>query len=349
MNRFLVLILHVGYWFLYTLLIVLLMISLTLNGSKTGFTEFMGRIFLSHFTVLFFLPSVCAFYLSNLFLFPRFFAKRRWRALTGFGALSILGASFITAFLLTLLFGNGFMFQDGYASFFAELILLSVLAAVHGVTGLVLAGFVRGYSDIRHKEELNRKNYEMELDLIHARLNPHFLFNTLNNIDVLISQDPEKASASLNKLSGILRFMLYETKSGLVDISKELHHIETYLEIQKLRSANPDFVQYKFEWQTDTFLLEPMLFLPFIENAFKHGESMKKENAISIHFMIRKDYVEFNCRNLFSESREPVLATGGLGNSLIRKRLELLYPNRFDLKQWIKNGEYCVTLRLRAA
>jgi hypothetical protein len=348
MSRFLIVLLHGGYWVVYFVLVVLLMISLTLNEGQLQFPGLVEMVIRSHFTIILFLPAVLSFYLFYGLVFPQFFVKRRWLGFAGSGLMSILGPALVTAFLLSAIFGSDFMFQDGLGSFFGELIIFSALATVHGTLGLVIRGFIQGYTDIRHTEELNRKNYEMELDLIDARLNPHFLFNTINNIDVLIGQDPEKASAYLNKLSEILRFMLYEGKTGEVDISKELRHIENYLEIQKLRSANPYFVRYQFEWQTDVFLLQPMLFLPFIENAFKHSEAVKKENAISIHFLIRKDKVEFTCRNRFSPSRVPVMETGGLGNSLIRKRLELLYPQRHLLKQWVENGEYCVTLTVLA-
>ena len=348
MSRFFVVLLHGGYWLVYFVLVALLLISLSLNGGPIQFSGLVEMVIRSHFTVILFLPAVLSFYLFYGLVFPQFFVKRRWIGFVGSGLLSVLGSALVTAFFLSAVFGSEFMFQDGFGSFFGELVIFSALAAVHGTLGLVIRGFIQSYTDIRHKEELNRKNYEMELDLMDARLNPHFLFNTINNIDVLIGQDPEKASAYLNKLSEILRFMLYEGKMGEVDISKELHHIENYLEIQKLRSANPDYVTYQFEWQTDVFLLQPMLFLPFIENAFKHSESVKKENAIHIHFLIRKDKVEFTCRNRFSPSRVPVMETGGLGNSLIRRRLELLYPQRHQLKQWVEDGEYCVTLTVLA-
>ncbi len=123
----------------------------------------------------------------------------------------------------------------------------------------------------------------MELALVKSQINPHFLFNTINNIDVLISKDAERASAYLNKLSDIMRFMLYETKPAKIPLPKELTYIEKFIELQKIRTTNEHYVNYSIKGDTANFMIPPMLLISFIENAFKYADNKKVENAINFH------------------------------------------------------------------
>lgn len=186
----------------------------------------------------------------------------------------------------------------------------------------------------------------MELALIKNQINPHFLFNTINNIDVLIQKDPIKASEYLNKLSDIMRFMLYETKADKIELAKELTYIEKYIELQKIRSSNPTYVNYLLEGNTNNLLIEPMLFIPFIENAFKHTENKSLENAISVKISIHKEMIIFECENKFTVNSQNNSENNGLGNGLIEKRLQLLYPNNHTLEITTENNIYKVKLTL---
>ncbi len=223
-------------------------------------------------------------------------------------------------------------------------VLLFLIALVNGVMGFVLKGFVTWYSDLKLMEELNKKNYEMELALVKNQINPHFLFNTINNIDVLIMKDAAQASAYLNKLSDIMRFMLYETKTEKIPLSKELTYIEKYIDLQKIRTSNTNYVNYKVEGDADDLLIAPMLFIPFIENAFKHAENKKLDNAVNIKINISKEMITFECENKFNEGASNNDEQSGLGNELIAKRLQLLYPNKHTLDVSNKNQTYYVKL-----
>jgi LytS/YehU family sensor histidine kinase len=207
-----------------------------------------------------------------------------------------------------------------------------------------MRGFITSYGDIHLKEELNRKNYEMELALMKAQINPHFLFNTINNIDVLIQKDATKASAYLNKLSDMMRFMLYETKTEKIALAKELHYIEQYIELQKIRTSNPNYIKYEVTGESDNLVIEPMLFIPFIENAFKHAENKRIENAIHISIAIQKQSIRFECENAYSDEPQLKPEHGGLGNDLIERRLALLYPDKHSFTTTNKNGLYKVIL-----
>lgn len=196
---------------------------------------------------------------------------------------------------------------------------LTFISIVNGTTALIVKGFIKWFNDIKFKLELTNQNYEMELALVKSQINPHFLFNTINNIDVLISKDATRASAYLNKLSDIMRFMLYETKPVKINLYKELTYIEKFIELQKIRTTNEHYINYSIKGDPANFMIPPMLLICFIENAFKHAENKKVENAINIHLDIEKEKLVFECENAYNENTKITLEQNGLGSDLIKK------------------------------
>jgi LytS/YehU family sensor histidine kinase len=210
-----------------------------------------------------------------------------------------------------------------------------------------MRGFISWYGDIKLKEDLTKKNFEMELALVKSQINPHFLFNTIHNIDILIEKDAKQASAYLNKLSDIMRFMLYETKTEKIFLARELTYIEEYISLQKIRTSNPDYVHYTVNGEAGNLLIEPMLFIPFIENAFKHSENTKSVNTITIQFDIAPGKIIFSCENHYLKHAKNNPAQSGLGNELIKKRLALLYPGSHTLEVNNANEIYKVQVTIR--
>ena len=157
-----------------------------------------------------------------------------------------------------------------------------MIAGIHGVMALVIRGFITWYDEIKLKEGLAKEKHDMELALIKSQINPHFLFNTINNIDFLITKDSTKASEYLNKLSDILRYMVYETKTEKIPLTTELNYIEKYLELQRIRTSNADYVSFEVIGNANNLMIAPMILFPFIENAFKHTESNKKLYSIDL-------------------------------------------------------------------
>ena len=291
------------------------------------------------------IPALITFYISYNYLFEKLLSKKKFVsflliaiAVSVFAAIS--GAAIES---LPFLFGSRYLFGDEYRSAVTILSIMTVAAAIHIATGSIMKGFITWYNDIRLKEELAAKNFEMELTLVKSQLNPHFLFNTLNNIDVLIESDPGKASAYFKKLSHIMRFMLYETKSEKIPVVKELSYIEKYVELQQLRSSNPLFVKYNYTGDPQGHFTEPMLFLPFIENAFKHAASKKEVEGIKINFLFEPDKIVFTCANRY-DNRPQQQENSGMGFELISRRLQLLYPQKHDLKITKAEGRYTVRL-----
>lgn len=288
-----------------------------------------------------FLPSVIGFYIFNEILYERLFAKKKFMVLI----LAIIIVCFLSSVITeTLLYSIYKRIDQSFNTIFFSGLFLSFITFVNGIIGLVIKGFITSYNDIKLKEELNAKNYQMELALIKSQIDPHFLFNTINNIDILIGKDGEKASLYLNKLSDIMRFMLYESKTERINLKKEVSYIEKYIELQKIRTSNDKYVNFSIEGNPDAFMVEPMLFIPFIENAFKHTENKSIENAINVHLNIEKTRITFKCSNRYTKYTQANRIQGGLGNKLMQRRLSLLYPNRYDLNIVNESEVYSVTL-----
>lgn len=325
-----VVLLHLSYWFMYVLVASgLLMLS---DSRKIDI------ISPAFFAVS--IPALFGFYVFYGILFDRYLARKKLLKFFLFLVLPSITAAVITQLIIHVLFKvNG-----NFDAFFYSGLFVSFIGLVNGILGLVMKGFISWYDDIKIKTELNKKNQDMELALMKAQINPHFLFNTINNIDVLIQKDAIKASEYLNKLSDIMRFMLYETKTEKITLQKELSYIEKYVELQKIRTTNNNYIKYEVKGNAENLLIETMLFIPFIENAFKHAEDKKAENAIKVAFVIEKYKIKFECENKYSVDTQLKPEHSGLGNELIQRRLVLLYPNKHTFEVENKNGIYKVNL-----
>lgn len=333
-----------GYWVMYALLLSMFLLF-------SVFTKINGQInpevFLWWWRLMLgiaVVPGIIGFYSFYSFLFQRYLrVKKYFSFFVGAGvSAAIAGVAGVVVLALTM--NPDFITSDNHWGGVVVFCLTGFIGLINGIIGLVIKGFISWYDDIKLKEELQRKNHQTELALIKSRLNPHFLFNTINNIDILIEKDAQKASAYLNKLSDIMRFMLYESRTEKITTEKELEYISKYIELQKIRTANPDYVLYTVKIDVEGVMIEPMLFIPFIENAFKHGESRKENSSIVIDFRIEKGEIFFECKNTYSENTLLNSEYGGLGNKLMARRLELLYPNRHKLEITDNNNLYTVKL-----
>jgi two-component system LytT family sensor kinase len=333
-----------GYWIMYAFLLCvffLFSVFAKINGHIRPEAFFWWWRLMLGIAIV---PGIIGFYSFYSFLFPRYLRLKKYFSFFAGAAISTILAGLAGVVVLALTVTPEFIASDNHWGGVIVFCITGFIGLINGVIGLVIKGFISWYGDIKLKEELQQKNYEAELALIKSRLSPHFLFNTINNIDILIEKDAPKASAYLNKLSDIMRFMLYESRTEKISIENELEYIGKYIELQKIRTANPDYVQYTVKMETKDVKIEPLLFIPFIENAFKHGESRKENSSIVIDFRIEKDTIYFECKNSYASNFALRNEYGGLGNDLIAKRLELLYPNRHQLEITDSNNLYTVKL-----
>lgn len=346
-------IIHIGYWILYLLLLTILLLPIWLNNFENTntvyFKNFQSFILFSPLSIMALLPGIVSFYCCYFLLFEKFLIPRKYGLLTIFFALTCLTCSLCGYGCLLLLPKNGVTINENANGIMAALIVMSFIALVHGIIALIIRVFFQYHTETKLREVLQQKHFETELALIRYQLDPHFLFNTLNNIDILISKDYTLASRYLNKLSALLRFMLYETKTDFISLEKEISCITEYIELQKLRFSNKDYVHYSFCSPIDSYMnavIPPMLLIPFIENSFKHATILKQGTGISIQIDIRDEKLFFSCSNSFSENPKVHSSHAGIGNDLTQKRLRLLYNNDFCLSANKENERYQVNLSL---
>lgn len=200
---------------------------------------------------------------------------------------------------------------------------------------IFLAVIFRSFSDSirlgQEKQELLLQNTQSELALLKMQVSPHFLFNTLNNIDYLVTFDTEKASGSIARLGAILRYMIYDAGVEKIALEKELAHIEDYIDLLRLRTSGQNFLRYHLDGQPGQLRIAPMLFLPLIENAYKHSAVKEGENIISIDIWIEKSSLRFVISNEYDACRKPDNKAGGLGLNIVKRRLDLIYRDRHSL------------------
>jgi two-component system, LytTR family, sensor kinase len=333
MKKSFIIVLHIGYWLLYLLLLSMFILFLRAGGLKNpSQNSLQVMVFIKIMCSFTLIPAVISFYTFYKVLFKRYLSHKKIISLCVAGLATIIFAG--SAGLLTLgLATNGILIKYNKIGVLVWMVVfMSTLALIHGIIALVMKGFINWYDDIKIKQELKQKNFETELALVKSQLSPHFLFNSINNLDVLIEKNPGHASVYLNKLADIMRFMLYETKTEMIPLIKELNYINKYIDLQKIRTSNNNFVKYSAEGDPSEWKIAPMLFIPFIENAFKHSVNKKTDQGILINIKITSGSLIFYCENHFSETLDADYEAGGLGNELIKKRLSLLYPGLHELK-----------------
>jgi two-component system, LytTR family, sensor kinase len=347
MKKSAIVFLHLGYWLMYTLLILSFILAMSSQNPKPIHKiDFYQIIFYSPIFVIGFFPGFIGFYTFYLFIFNRYLKQKKILLLF---LVSIVFVIIIGPILIFLFLKMMAQPTPDWGSIIAMGMFVSFLSLIHGILGLIMRGFIEWYGDIKVKAELNKKNFEVELALVKSQISPHFLFNTINNIDILIEKDAVKASAYLNQLSDMMRFMLYETKTEKIPLSKEISYIEKYIALQKIRTANSDYVNFFVEGDTSTWQVEPMLFIPIIENAFKHAEDKKIKNAIEVRFKIEESKLEFVCNNAYNSYNQAKLEHSGLGNELIERRLSLLFKGQHEYAVNAEAGVYQVKLILYLA
>jgi two-component sensor histidine kinase len=210
---------------------------------------------------------------------------------------------------------------------YAELLMYAVL--IVGVDAGLL--FSKKWHETEEKKHLlEKKNSDMQLDMLRNQISPHFFMNTLNNIYALIGIDTPKAREAVMKLSRLMRYMLYEHENGKVSLSKEFEFIRSYIDLMRLRFADESVIKLNIPENYEDVKIPALLFISYIENAFKYGASYENECRIRIGFSIENKMLFFNCQNI----KQMIVnqEAGGLGLENSKNRLDLLYGDNYSLK-----------------
>lgn len=207
-------------------------------------------------------------------------------------------------------------------------------------TSLFLVFFSLGLRILKRQGEIEKAQKEMEkeklnseLAFLKSQISPHFFFNTLNNIYSLISINPEDSRKAILKLSKLMRYLLYESEKGNTTLANEIDFMNNYIDLMKLRMSEKVNLDVSFPDQRTDISLPPLLFIPLIENAFKHGISYREKSFIKITMKIIDDEIRFACMNSIANGKEEnEKVHNGIGLENVSKRLNLLFPGKHDLK-----------------
>ena len=200
-------------------------------------------------------------------------------------------------------------------------------------------------TEAERKEAANFK-LQTELQHLHYQLQPHFFFNSLNNIYSLVDISPEQAKSTIHSLSKLMRYLLYETKTELVPISKEIDFMSKYIALMKLRTTDKTQVVSEFPSGVSNITIAPLLFISLIENAFKHGVSANKESIITIAMSVNNNLIDFRIENTNFPKLETDKSGSGIGLQNLEKRLQLLYPNKHTFSTEVKDNLFLVHLQI---
>jgi hypothetical protein len=209
------------------------------------------------------------------------------------------------------------------------------------IISLLIAGFNtaiavtnRWFTEEQARKEIEKEHIESKLAFLQNQVNPHFLMNTLNNIHSLIDVDQPLAQSAVLKLSGMMRYLLYESGKGTTSLQKEIDFIKSYLELMHLRVDKSIDVTLELPQDINNVSLPPLLFITFIENAFKHGVSYREPSSISFRLVQRTSFLEFTSENSIPKfgNLNTVSKVGGFGLENIRKRLDMIYGDKYKLQ-----------------
>lgn len=203
------------------------------------------------------------------------------------------------------------------------------------------------FKNKRIKSIMETQQLKSELALLRNQVNPHFLFNVLNNIDAMVYPHSEEASNAIMKLSSIMRYMLYESDTDLVKIEKEIDYLKAYVDLQRMRLKPTDQINFEINQLIPDVRIAPMILIPFVENAFKHASRIDDRLNIQISLTFDDDATQFQITNSFDPNAEEQKdETGGIGLSNVHKRLDLIYPGKHQLKIEAQDSAYVVNLEI---
>ena len=287
------------------------------------------------------LSFMSIFYINYIWLIKRFLFRRETRWFLLCNMLLILAMMGLVHLCMTYAIPDEMMKHPHPRPLRDEIGFHAINVAIYSlVTGLSVAiRMTNGWYQVEaNQRELERERAEAELSNLKSQLNPHFLFNTLNNIYSLIAFSPEKAQEAVHDLSRLLRYVLYESNQPLVPIEKDLDFLRNYIELMRIRLPRHVDLQTDIEAATPGVMIAPLLFISLVENAFKHGVSNSQPSFIQITIRQADDTVSCSIHNSYFPKTADDKSGSGIGLSNLEKRLSLLYPECYHFT-YGKEGE----------
>jgi sensor histidine kinase YesM len=312
---------HAAFW-LFLFLILLLVDMAIFDGIQSWTLEIIS---LSFFAVI--------VYFNLLYLIPNYLSKERFLTYIGLLLATALVLSSLRVVFYFIHFSNNPGMQTDALE--ANLALYLPLTITIGGGSTILKIITDWFRQLREKQELATQTMQSELRFLKSQINPHFLFNTLNNLYALTLKKSDKAPEIVIKLSEMMRYMLYECNEKRVPLQKEVNYLRNYLDLERLRQNDDIEINFLVEGQVGDQQVAPLLFIPFLENSFKHGLNTQLKNGfVNILLQVNKQQVDFQIENSKGQTvpRPDNRPSGGIGLVNVRRRLDLIYPDRYELK-----------------
>ncbi len=296
-----------------------------------------------------YLPSrIILVYFNYFILLPRFLLRRKYERYLSYTVVTILVATMIQR-LLSFYIVNPLVFPDwDQGPFFqafriaqAGMIITSPMIFLIGMTVVI-----RWAGSEKKVQELAREKVETELKYLRNQVNPHFFFNTLNNLYGLAQEKSDKTPDVVLKLSELMSYMLYETNKPLIQLTREIDYIRNYISLEEQRYQDRFNCNLSIKGEINEVMVPPVMMLPFVENAFKHGINKESEGAwMNIDLKVEGEKLYFKLENSLPEQRE-VKGKGGLGIKNVERRLELLFPHGHTLRYGPESDRYAIELMI---
>lgn len=297
-------------------------------------------------TIIKFCQMLCVYFVLY-FLIPRFLHQKKYLPFIGLVLLSLMSSVLLILTLEDI---------DNYFRWGGHIKNLPLLALTNFIDNTLYTGFFfavytisdRYYSE-RRNNQLEKERLENELNFLKAQINPHFLFNALNSIYVLIEEDKKLASNTLLKFSGLLRYQLYYCNNKLMPLQNELQFLRDYADLEMMRNSEQLTLNFQSAEINDSIAIAPFILTAFVENAFKHNAANQQGHFVSIEVKVVENHLFFFVRNTYEEQRDepfPLPQVGGIGLQNVYRRLELLYPNKHQLNIKKELGVYNINLEL---
>ncbi len=291
-------------------------------------------------------------YLANYLLIPKLLYKKKY-VLFGLSFFLMIAASSLLKmhliFNVILNPAGSFLslFQYDFKGRVYDNIIPHFLLVSTGAAFKLVLDYARAQ---RRLGELAKEKAEAELNFLKSQINPHFLFNSLNSVYFLIDKNNKEARQALHKFSDMLRYQLYEMNGEKIPVEKEISYLQDYIALQRLRQNDNSSVSLHVAPDTQGFYIEPLLLVPFVENSFKHLSHFNdgKKNEIKINLSRQNGTFNFSIRNTTEGKKTPeLLPQGGIGLANVKRRLELLYPQRHQLAIQEQEGWFDVQLTIK--
>ncbi len=338
--------LHIFFWICFLALPLLLGPNSASNNPREIDRHFQWNMFF----VVFGLFNIPLFYFNTEFLLRKILKKRGVLIYIILLVISLLVMLWFHEELFKWFFpemangggqrGNGFRRGTSLRIIFQLLFIVAI-----GISYRFLSD---NMTDQEVKKEEENERLKSELSFLRSQISPHFMFNVLNSIVSLSRRKPEMVEPVVIKLSELMRYMIYETSDSKVSIDKEFSYLESYIELQRLRFGNDIKIDFKHNLSSSPSSIEPMLLIPFVENAFKHGVGMVQNPSIDIELNDDKKSLFFSVRNQVSKQNSEIKdESSGIGLANVRRRLELLYPDQHELNIHEKEDSYLIELKIK--